>query len=103
MRWPWTAPFGKSWMHPWIHNYMYTLHILYLKLYIVECYLYAMSEIYYDLGSFGEPKRHGKLKDLAKFDAMFFGIHPKQANVMDPQLRMLLEVTYEALLDAGTR
>jgi len=54
-------------------------------------------------GSFGEPKRHGKLKDLTKFDAMFFGIHPKQANVMDPQLRMLLEVTYEALLDAGTR
>ena len=25
----------------------------------------------------------------------------KQANAMDPQLRMLLEVTYEAIADAG--
>ena len=47
------------------------------------------------------PRRCGKLKDLTKFDASFFGVHPKQANGMDPQLRMLLEVTYEALLDAG--
>jgi len=47
------------------------------------------------------PKRCGKLKDLTKFDASFFGVHPKQANGMDPQLRLLLEVTYEALLDAG--
>jgi len=47
------------------------------------------------------PKRCGKLKDLTKFDASFFGVHPKQANGMDPQLRMLLEVTYEALHDAG--
>ena len=47
------------------------------------------------------PKRCGKLKDLTKFDASFFGVHPKQANGMDPQLRMLLEVTYEALNDAG--
>jgi len=47
------------------------------------------------------PKRCGKLKDLTKFDASFFGVHPKQANGMDPQLRMLLEVTYEALVDAG--
>jgi len=52
-------------------------------------------------GIFGLPKRSGNLKDLTKFDASFFGVHPKQANVMDPQLRMLLEVTYEALLDSG--
>jgi len=53
------------------------------------------------VGLFGMPKRCGKLKDLTKFDASFFGVHPKQANAMDPQLRMLLEVTYEALLDSG--
>jgi len=47
------------------------------------------------------PKRCGKLKDLSKFDASFFGVHPKQANAMDPQLRILLEVTYEALIDSG--
>uniref|UniRef100_A0A0N4ZB91 Fatty acid synthase n=1 Tax=Parastrongyloides trichosuri TaxID=131310 RepID=A0A0N4ZB91_PARTI len=51
---------------------------------------------YYDL-----PKRHGKLKDLKKFDAQFFGVTPKQANYMDPQVRLLLEVAYEAMIDAG--
>uniref|UniRef100_A0A5S6QNC3 Fatty acid synthase n=1 Tax=Trichuris muris TaxID=70415 RepID=A0A5S6QNC3_TRIMR len=52
-------------------------------------------------GLFGLPRRHGKIKELAKFDAAFFGVHPKQAKNMDPQLRMLLEVAFEALLDAG--
>jgi len=52
-------------------------------------------------GSFGLPRRTGKIKDLTKFDAFFFGVHPKLGNVMDPQLRILLEVTYEALIDAG--
>ncbi|XP_053392677.1 fatty acid synthase-like [Mercenaria mercenaria] len=52
-------------------------------------------------GLYGLPKRSGKLKDLSKFDASFFGVHPKQANSMDPQLRILLEVTYEAIVDAG--
>ena len=47
------------------------------------------------------PERSGKLKELSKFDAAFFGVHPKQANSMDPQLRMLMEVTYEAIVDAG--
>ena len=41
------------------------------------------------------------LKDQDKFDAGFFGVPPKQANVMDPQLRKLLEGTYESIIDAG--
>jgi len=53
------------------------------------------------LGMLGIPTRHGRLKDLTKFDASFFGVYPKQTNRMDPQLRILLEVTYEAILDAG--
>lgn len=52
-------------------------------------------------GLFGLPKRSGKLKDLKSFDATFFGVHAKQAHVMDPQLRLLLEVVYEAIVDAG--
>ncbi|XP_006886190.1 PREDICTED: fatty acid synthase [Elephantulus edwardii] len=52
-------------------------------------------------GLYGLPRRSGKLKDLSKFDASFFGVHPKQAHTMDPQLRLLLEVTYEAMVDAG--
>uniref|UniRef100_A0A8C2UFP2 Fatty acid synthase n=1 Tax=Coturnix japonica TaxID=93934 RepID=A0A8C2UFP2_COTJA len=52
-------------------------------------------------GIYGLPKRNGKLKDITKFDASFFGVHPKQAHTMDPQLRLLLEVSYEAILDGG--
>lgn len=52
-------------------------------------------------GLYGLPTRTGKIKDLAHFDATFFGVHAKQAHVMDPQLRMLLELTHEALVDAG--
>ncbi|XP_012150604.1 fatty acid synthase 1 [Megachile rotundata] len=52
-------------------------------------------------GIYGLPKRSGKLKDISSFDATFFGVHAKQAHVMDPQLRILLETTYEAIVDAG--
>ena len=54
------------------------------------------------LGALGLPKRNGKLKDLSRFDAAFFGVHPKQASYMDPQLRILLTLTYEAIIDAGS-
>ncbi|KAL7989496.1 hypothetical protein Chor_012162 [Crotalus horridus] len=52
-------------------------------------------------GIYGLPKRNGKLKDISKFDATFFGVHAKQAHTMDPQLRLLLEVCYEAIMDGG--
>ena len=47
------------------------------------------------------PKRMGKVSNLEKFDATFFGVHFKQAHTMDPQGRLLLEHAYEAVLDAG--
>ena len=53
------------------------------------------------IGLYGLPSRAGKIKDLSKFDAQFFGVHGKQANLMDPQARMLLELTYEAICDSG--
>eukprot|EP00064_Thunnus_orientalis_P003928 superscaffoldBa00000342_g3939 len=52
-------------------------------------------------GLYGLPKRNGKLKDISHFDAAFFGVHPKQANTMDPQLRLMLEIAYEAIIDGG--
>ncbi|GLD73850.1 fatty acid synthase-like protein [Lates japonicus] len=52
-------------------------------------------------GLHGLPKRNGKLKDISHFDAVFFGVHPKQANTMDPQLRLMLEIAYEAIVDGG--
>lgn len=47
------------------------------------------------------PQRTGKLNEVCKFDAAFFGIHYKQAHTMDPMCRMLLEKSYEAVVDAG--
>jgi fatty acid synthase len=48
------------------------------------------------------PRLSGKISDLDKFDANFFGIQSKQAQSMDPQCRALLEHAYEAVLDSGT-
>uniref|UniRef100_A0A8C2AGS9 Fatty acid synthase n=1 Tax=Cyprinus carpio TaxID=7962 RepID=A0A8C2AGS9_CYPCA len=52
-------------------------------------------------GLYGLPGRNGKLKEIDRFDAAFFGVHPKQAHTMDPQLRLMLEISYEAIVDGG--
>ena len=45
--------------------------------------------------------RGGFLSDIAAFDAAFFGLSRREATHTDPQHRLLLEVGWEALEDAG--
>ncbi|MCQ4043393.1 SDR family NAD(P)-dependent oxidoreductase [Streptomyces rubrisoli] len=46
-------------------------------------------------------RESGFLYDAAEFDPAFFGISPREAMAMDPQHRLLLETSWEALERAG--
>ena len=46
-------------------------------------------------------KAKGEIGGLDAFDAAFFGINPKDAQLMDPQHRMMLECAWSALEHAG--
>src|SRR5881394_4459734 len=52
----------------------------------------------------GDPRyvrARGVLEKPEWFDAAFFGINPKEAEIMDPQHRVFLECCWEALENAG--
>jgi acyl transferase domain-containing protein len=63
-----------------------------------------------DLRSAGEPeawftspdyvKACGFIDRIDEFDAAFFGLNPKEAEILDPQSRVFLECCWEALEDA---
>jgi len=46
-------------------------------------------------------KARGVLEEADHFDAAFFNCSPKEAEIMDPQVRVLLECAWWALEDAG--
>ncbi|WP_110665701.1 type I polyketide synthase [Salinicola halophilus] len=71
----------------------------------------SVAEDRWGLEAFHHPDKHhpgtsytfaaGSLGDISGFDAAFFGISPREAAQMDPQQRLMLEMTWEAMEDAG--
>ncbi|MGA5040304.1 type I polyketide synthase [Streptomyces capoamus] len=49
----------------------------------------------------GRTGRGGFVSGVGEFDAHFFGVSPREAASMDPQQRLMLELSWEAVEDAG--
>jgi fatty acid synthase len=47
------------------------------------------------------PQRSAKIRNINHLDAGYFGVHHRQANIMEPMMRVLLETAVEAIIDAG--
>lgn len=81
----------------------YAYHLLDMA-YATSTYSVAVKCFYYYIsytGLYGAIMRTGKMKDITQFDAEFFQFPPVLAERTDPQQRMLLEVVYETIIDAG--
>ncbi|XP_059608117.1 fatty acid synthase-like [Phlebotomus argentipes] len=69
--------------------------------------LYAKADLLDEMDpqwkeSFPElPEKFGLNRNVTYFDAPFFGVHYKQAHLMDPSTRYILECSYETIIDAG--
>ncbi|XP_066908829.1 fatty acid synthase [Halyomorpha halys] len=55
----------------------------------------------WDKGELGVPHFLGKLNDPYNLDLTFFGVHSKLGESMDPQTKLVMEVGFSAICDAG--
>ncbi|RWS01683.1 fatty acid synthase-like protein, partial [Dinothrombium tinctorium] len=62
-------------------------------------YYVCSAMIFVDV--FNITNRIAKLNHYSEFDAEFFEISDQEADLIDPQIRMLLEVVFECIYDAG--
>ena len=61
-----------------------------------------VDELFSNVGELGSACRYcAYVDEIDQFDATFFRISPVEANMLDPQQRMMLETTWQALEDAG--
>src|SRR5271155_5878381 len=78
-----------------------------------RCAISRVPDDRFPLARYGHPRRNergksytwaaGVLDDVWGFDPSVFGISPREVQQMDPQQRILLQLTWEALEDAGIR
>lgn len=66
-----------------------------------HCCVDGRSEVQIYLGTYNVPRRTGKINNVEYFDAGYFGISPRQADVMDPRHRIMFETAFEAIVDSG--
>lgn len=68
-----------------------------------DCIEVLPADRYKQRLAYGNSKRYrgGFLEDVDRFDSLFFNISPREAEMLDPQERLFLEVVWEALEDAG--
>lgn len=104
--------FGTFYSKEEVSNALLDLFFLLILTYglLSDCYSKSPSDRLH-LKSYQHPSRklgttisaggHFLDCDITAFDAPFFGISPSDAKGMDPQQRLMLEVVYEALENAG--
>ena len=68
---------------------------------------WSIDRYYANHGEFERTQPHsvskwgGLIKDMDKFDPLFFKISPQEAEALDPQLRLLLQTAWHTLEDSG--